>query len=304
MQSTEEKVQLALRLIDGKLNIYTDRFKKIYPFTTENIGGYQPLFKLNDKVLLTVGSSLDQTINASLAGCKDITILDLCPYAKEYFNLKKAAIKTLSKKEFERFLMYKNYYLGLFDNNRALALETFDKIGETLYEQDPNSYIFWKEILTKKSPETVRRKLFSADEYSPRTIRHLNPYLQSEDSYIKTRTTLDKTKVTFLEGDITTTALPRNYDNIYLSNIACHLSFEEIKKLVCKLQAHLIDDGQLLVSYLYGLTSSLDFTENDPDIYDIGRAMKELPKPLELKRFESVNGPMIVDGVLVYKKKK
>lgn len=304
MRSTEDKEQLALRLIDGKVDLFMNRFKKIYPFTTENISGYQPLFKLKDKSLLTVGSSLDQTINASLAGCRDITVLDLCPYTKEYFHLKSAAIQTLSKKEFEQFLMYKKYYLGLFNNSKVLNSVNFDKIGESLYEQDPSSYQFWKDLFTEKNPETIRQNLFSKDEYTPRVIRRLNPYLQSEEAYEETRKALPKTKVTFLEDDIRTSNLPRAYDNIYLSNIACQLPLEEVKHLVEHLQPNLTEDGQLLVSYLYELTSSLDFCESDPDIYDIGRTMNCLPKPIELKRFESVNGPTFADGVLVYKKKK
>ena len=52
-------------------------FDKMYPFTTENISGYIDNFDLEGKSLLTVGSSCDQIYNASLKGCKDITILDI-----------------------------------------------------------------------------------------------------------------------------------------------------------------------------------------------------------------------------------
>lgn len=305
MYNIQEKEQLALHLIDGKLDISPNRFKKIYPFTTENISGYQPYFKLKENSLLTVGSSLDQTINASLAGCKDITVLDLCPYAKEYFQLKKASIETLSKKEFEQFLMKKRYYLGLFHNdNKVLSPELFAKVEETLYDLDPSSHQFWKDLFALRGPETVRQKLFSTDEYTPKVIRRLNPYLQSEEEYLKTRETLKETNVTFLEGDIQTENLPRTYDNIYLSNIACHTSLDETRKIVEHLQPYLTEDGQLLVSYLYGLTSSLDFSDTDPDIYNLFRVEKELPGPIKLERFESVNGKGIIDGVLVYKKTK
>ena len=47
-------------------------FEEIYPFTTENIAGYIDYFDLQDKSLLTVGSSGDQIINAAFKGAKDI----------------------------------------------------------------------------------------------------------------------------------------------------------------------------------------------------------------------------------------
>ena len=64
------------------------------------------MFDLKDKSLLTVGSSGDQVINASLKNCKDITVLDINPFTKYYFNLKKAAILTLKYEEFCKFFCY------------------------------------------------------------------------------------------------------------------------------------------------------------------------------------------------------
>ena len=79
-------------------------FDKIYNFTTENIDGYIDKFDLKDKSLLTVGSSSDQVLNAFYCGCKDITLMDINPYIKEYFYLKKAAIITLDYEDFFKFL--------------------------------------------------------------------------------------------------------------------------------------------------------------------------------------------------------
>ena len=44
------------------------------------------------KYSLTVGSSADQAISAIARGCKDITVLDICPLTEPYFYLKKSAI--------------------------------------------------------------------------------------------------------------------------------------------------------------------------------------------------------------------
>lgn len=64
-------------------------FGRIYPFTTENIAGYINLFNLDNKSLLTVGSSGDQVINASLFNCQDQTVIDINPFTRYYFYLKK-----------------------------------------------------------------------------------------------------------------------------------------------------------------------------------------------------------------------
>lgn len=302
MMTLDEKNKLALRIINGQINIYDDRFKKIYPFTTENISGYIDKFKLKGTKLLTVGSSADQAINASLHGCRDITILDICPYTKEHFYLKNACIQKMSKEEFERFLFYKGYHIGLFENGKVLNHKTFSEISDILQELDADSYEFWSQLFKKKRPSSIRKCLFSNDEYNPEVIRRINPYLQDTQAYEKARQALQDTKMTFLEGDIMTYDLPETYDNIILSNIPCNYPLSQTNKLLEKLISHLNPGGQILVSYLYALYPNLDFYEGEAEIYDIIKAQRELPKPTELSTFKSVNCSYVTDGVLVYKK--
>lgn len=304
MTAITEKIQTATDVINGKINIFDDRFKKIYPFTTENIGGYLDKFKLKGTKLLTVGSSADQTINASLFGCRDITLLDICPYAKEHFFLKDASLQSLSKQDFERFLFYKKYHLGFFENARVLDKKTFERIMAPLQSLDEESAFFWQSLISTNSPSKIRKKLFSHDEYSPTTIRRINPYLQDEESYLKTRVALQETNVTFLEGDIMNYELSDSYDNIFLSNIPCNYSLEQTEELIKRLIPHLNPEGSILISYLYSLTPHLDYCDGEAEIYDILKAQEGLPKPNTLSRFESVNGTYMSDGVLVYKKQK
>ena len=91
------KIELAQKVIDSD---FENGFNKLYSFTTENIKDYISSFDLNNKSLLTVGSSADQAINAILNGCKDVTIMDINPFVKYYFNLKKAGMLTLDYKQF------------------------------------------------------------------------------------------------------------------------------------------------------------------------------------------------------------
>lgn len=302
--SVNEKVDLATKLIDGKLPIFKDRFKKIYPFTTENISGYMPIINPKNKRVLTVGSSGDQAINLSLSGCSDITILDICPFTKEYFYLKSAAIQTLSKEEYEKFLMQYGIFLNIFENPNVFSKKTFDLIKDKIHELDPDSLYFWEQLLSKRNQHQVRKKLFVDDEYKRRTIRRINPYLQSDESFEKTKERLSSSTIKFHQEDITKTELSSTYDSIILSNIPCNYPIVQTREVVDRLLNNLEDDGTILISYLYSLTPDLDFYDGEAEIYNIALAKKNLPSGTELIRFPSVNGDFFNDGALVYKKKK
>ena len=121
----EEALYTAKERCEG--NIIIDEasmngFEEIYPFTTENIAGYIDYFDLQDKSLLTVGSSGDQIINAAFKGAKDITLLDINPYAKYYYYLKAAGILELNPTDFNEFFRY-NDYPKVFKYNKKV----FDK---------------------------------------------------------------------------------------------------------------------------------------------------------------------------------
>ena len=100
--SIENDIELA-KYVLGNLCLRNELYKRIYPFTTENINGYINYFDLKNKSLLTVGSSGDQILNAYKNRCRDITLLHLHPYAKYYINLKIAGILSLSYQEFIEF---------------------------------------------------------------------------------------------------------------------------------------------------------------------------------------------------------
>jgi len=91
-----EKACSMLNKLTLDLNIYN----RIYSFTNENVAGYIDYFDLKNKSLLTVGSSGDQVINAFYKGCRDITLIDVNPFAKYYINLKIAAVISLTYQEF------------------------------------------------------------------------------------------------------------------------------------------------------------------------------------------------------------
>ena len=177
-------------------------FSDIYPFTTENINGYMSNFELRDTSLMTIGSSLDQVINALLLGCRDITVVDICPFTKFYFYLKKSAILNLDYEDFFKFFCYKDYPKVFIDNKEVFNLEIFKTLKPTLRLLDYESYLFWDELFTVYSPIKIRHRLFNMDEYRKDFLKELNLYLCNEDYYYKTKDIIMKINPNFIIDDI------------------------------------------------------------------------------------------------------
>ena len=284
-------------------------FDKMYPFTTENISGYIDNFDLEGKSLLTVGSSCDQIYNASLKGCKDITILDICPYTEDYFHLKTSALEELDYDDFFKFLCHRGYYSILFDNFNALNKKSFEKIKESLKSKSPESFEFWNTILSEYKGSRVRQRCFMLDEDSMYAIKQYNPYLHSEQAYLQARESIKDTKVQIIEGDITKANIPGTYDNIWLSNLPAYLSASQIKKIFERLKPHLNENGKMLFSYLYGITENTEYQPEWAEVYNLDKIRKTLDDELELISFTGVQGVKIEnkcyqDSALVYQKKK
>ena len=69
-------------------------FHRVYPLSNEQLNQYFSKLNLNNKKVLTVGRSGDQILYSLLYGAKDITFVDINPYAKFYIDLKIAALVT------------------------------------------------------------------------------------------------------------------------------------------------------------------------------------------------------------------
>jgi hypothetical protein len=92
-------------IIEDKSFKFKKEFQQIYPFTNENISGYIDYFDVQNKNIMTVGSSLDQTLNAILYNCQDITVLDINSYTKFYYYLKMSTILVLTLEEYLNFFV-------------------------------------------------------------------------------------------------------------------------------------------------------------------------------------------------------
>ncbi|MDO4995762.1 MAG: DUF3419 family protein [Bacilli bacterium] len=244
MSTIEERIALAKKEILDTSNIAT--FNRLYCFTTENINGYIDRFNLKGKSLLTVGSSSDQVLNAHFLGCKDITLIDINKFTKEFFYLKKAAIERLSYKQFFKFMSMEGTVIR---NRKSFNKKTFNKIIEHI--EDPESKHFWKEIVTNFEPKQIK-KLFTPDVPFTYELKELNNYLQDEESYHKIKKTIKKLKPKFITANIYKYKLKRNYDNIFLSNIADYNDVDETYKLYNRLKDNINAGGAILIAYLYG----------------------------------------------------
>ena len=306
----ESVLMNALSICEGKyVSEYRDRhgFTHLYPFTTENISGYISEFELENKSLLTVGSSSDQIINASFFNCKSYSIIDICPYTKFHFYLKKAALLMLDYRSFLSFFCYKDFPKTFKDNEQAFNLESFLKIKPCLRLLDYESYLFWDELFALFSPITIRKQLFKSDEDKVKILRKTNIYLRNESSYEFAKKSIKNVDPTFIIGDIFYEHLPQSYDNIFLSNLAQYHSRQFTKILVDDLLTNLNDGGQMLVCYLYRTMRDTKYQETWAQIYDLEKTFKLFKQyNLELKSFTGNKGILfddstIKDSILVYK---
>ena len=309
----EEALYTAKERCEG--NIILDEasmngFEEIYPFTTENIAGYIDYFDLQDKSLLTVGSSGDQTINATFKGAKDITLLDINPYAKYYYYLKAAGILELNLTDFNEFFRYNDYPKVFKYNKKVFDKASYKKIKSTLKSLDNDSYLFWDELFDMYQPDHIRFSLFSNDEYGTSVLGKSNLYLQSENTYDETKTKLKELRPEFINEDIFKSNLTKNYDNIWLSNIACYLYQDKIKGMTDKFSDKLAVDGKLLISYLYSIDMNTEYDDDWSPIYDLKNDLELLKEYSPIFHFfKGVNGIKhndddIKDSVLIYQKKK
>lgn len=283
-------------------------FSRIYPFTTENIAGYIDCFDLRNKSLLTVGSSLDQALNAILYDCKDITVLDINPHTKYYYYLKIAALFELDRKQFLEYLRYKDYPEVFKDNKNVFKIEIFNKLKTTLRLLDYESYLYWDEIFQCYNSRKIRINLFEQDEYRTCTIIDCNKYLQSEEQYKLLRNKVKKCRPEFITADICDIELKRKYDNIWLSNICQYIPKEEkICSLFEKTSKALTPNGKLLFSYLYSTVRDTKYQENWGIIYNLDK-IYELLSEISLESFIGIDGLRFKnntskDSVIIYQKK-
>ena len=312
MNNSPNFEQLLLNAINKCDGIFVEDiakdFQLLYPFTTENINGYIRYFKLYNKTLLTVGSSGDQIINASLFDCKDIVCLDICPYTKFYFYLKLSCLLELNRDKFLKFLCYK--YKAFRNNELAFHKSDYQNIKSTLRLLDYESYLFWDELFSSFRELDIRKELFYFDENKMDVIIKSNSYLQNNIAYDEVRRKIMKTRIEFINDNILKIKIDRLFDVIWLSNIGTYLSRHFVKIMVDKMSKNLNDEGMLLISYLYKTVKTTKYQQDWNPIYNLEKTFNILQEySPKLISFIGVDGisfhdNTIKNSILVYTKGK
>ena len=266
------KIELAQKVIDSD---FENGFNKLYSFTTENIKDYISSFDLNNKSLLTVGSSADQAINAILNGCKDVTIMDINPFVKYYFNLKKAGILTLDYKKFM------DYFFDYGLSPMLFSKDIYEKLRKVLSVLDLDSLLFWDNLYQNNNSKVIRYRLFKDDVMETRSLKKFNPYLSDEFTFKKTKKRIININPKFINGNILDAdkwLMNCKFDNIFLSNIYDYVKdnaddLYRFRLIINYLIKNMNTQGKLMISYLYGINktdSLVDFVHKfDYDKYNI-----------------------------------
>lgn len=228
----------------------------IYKFTNEYINCYKD-YLINKENVLSITSSGDHILNSILYGAKNITSYDISRFPKYFFELKKAAILSLSKEEFLNFFTNEKVYDNILDYN------IYCKIQNNL---DKDSKAFWSNLFNYyEGGEIYNSSLFSRELVTPSIITEKNPYLE-DSNYKKLQKQLETVKINHITGNIVelNKTLKDDFDLIILSSIFYYGfgKIDEYKKLLYNLK---LNSNGIAITYLYKLKNNLisQFGENE-----------------------------------------
>lgn len=194
----------------------------------------------NRKKALIITASGDQILNSILAGTYDITSCDISRFPKYFFELKKAAILSLTKDEYLDFFLKDDCYDNILND------DLYDKIRENLKEENKE---FWDGLFQFfEGGEIYNSQLFSHEIITPYTVISRNNYIK-DDNYKKLQQQIKKANVNHKVGDIRDILLTNNnkYDLVNLSSII-YFYHSDYKKLLKNIN---LNEKGIVLSYLF-----------------------------------------------------
>lgn len=277
----------------------------VYPFTTENIGGYFPLIDIPGKRVLTISGSGDHVLNAIYHGAESIDAFDINQMSRIYTELKMTALQYLSYEEFLR------YFVLDPDNPDILSAKLSLRFAEHL--SDDTREVFFRLYETWYDGGQLRTsQIFYNRPPVDHKAQYYNAYMKNEENYLVTRSNISdaryrwfRSNVTELSGNLRQTDV---YDIILLSNIADYAGHmypgpdhlkDFFSNIVLPLRDHLSEDGIICAACIFKLDGSPDRVDNDlynPEkrkqvLVDLGLSYRELRFPGAIEDYE--------DGLLV-----
>ena len=207
---------------------------QLYPSSNENLYFINDL-RPENKDCLTVGSSCDQALTLLSMGARRVDILDVNPFTKTFFELKRQAILNLNQALAKAFLVY---YPG---QKHFLHPNTYkDRIRKHL---KPSDQKIWDMVLT--SPNKMN--FFRLDDF------HLSipPYLDSREHFLRLRDKLKTSTVGFYNTALANAStIYSQYDIVLLSNVGdWYKTKERYVRDIKNLGAIVHDESLIQVGY-------------------------------------------------------
>lgn len=275
----DNDIILAQRIVSGKYNninnpeIYHDT-SFIYKFSNESIIDYQKYLKNRNSAFIVTASG-DQILNSILEGTTNITSCDVSRFPKYFFELKKAAILSLSKDEYIDFFLKDDNYDDILND------DIYDNIRNNMCDEDRE---FWDGLFQFfEGGEIYNSSLFSHEIVTPQLVISRNSYLQ-DNNYNKLQSNIEKTNINHQIGNVRDIILneKKEYDLVNLSSIIYYYN-GNYKEL---LESIKLSDEGIILTYLY-----------DKGKRNIDDVFKE-------KEYSFDNFSKSGDGVMIYKKIK
>lgn len=205
---------------------FTSKTRQAYLFTTENMGSYIEKCLLQSKKIACVAASGDFAFNAYLKGAESVDCFDITPVACFFSELKKAALQSLSYKEFLAFF-------GL-RNEAHLPFFSFAVYQDIRLQLALQTKAFFDALITKEGLHPYLRKggMIIDKITEPSFFKEVNPYLTSEIAYDKTQKALKNISFYPLSAEAFVAQCGEKYDLINLSNIFCYPPYKKNSRLM------------------------------------------------------------------------
>lgn len=214
--------------------------------SNENSAYIKQILKPSDTVL-TVGSTLDNVIDMSLYGIRNIYAVDINQSQLPVAWMKYASVIYL--KEYSEFY---NFVVSTSEN--TLSREIGNKIlnaEEIITEENK----FWRMLYADNTAIDIRRKYFLNEPYyiEKREERVMHFEYIKPDRWHETKEALNSSTIYLENSDIFNMYLPDNaFDVIYLSNLHNFYTPDDYVSKIKKMRSHLRDKGRILL-YCIGM---------------------------------------------------
>jgi len=166
----------------------------MYIYATEMVGSYYSILDIKNKKILTVCGSGDQVLNAYFLGAKKVVGFDLNKRSELITLLKISALRELSYGEFLKFF-------GERGSNSSLDYGLYKKIQKKLSKKALRFF----DTLYKKygfDGEKIARSDYFRQRWDFETdTKRINLYLRDEQSYMRLREIMARTKQEFVQGN-------------------------------------------------------------------------------------------------------